>query len=213
MNLSYDDSYAEDVASNIGTMLEYASKCKIGPLDFWQLFISSYLAAQIEKGNPHYLTGISAVDYFNMILQFSSSAVNDKEDLNEDLSFDEYYWSGYVLARLQQKTDLSFIEIERKLPLKEVLKMFPTLHEADISKFYEVALRKIKSFNEETNLKRIRSAVRMSQNKLAKVSGINIRSIQMYEQRHNDINKAQGETLYKIAKSLGCNIADILEKL
>jgi len=33
----------------------------------------------------------------------------------------------------------------------------------------------------------------------------------MYEQRRNDINKAQSETLYKIAKVLGCSIEDLLE--
>lgn len=38
-----------------------------------------------------------------------------------------------------------------------------------------------------------------------------LRSIQMYEQRRNDINKAQVETLYKLARVLGCNIEDLLE--
>lgn len=37
------------------------------------------------------------------------------------------------------------------------------------------------------------------------------RSIQMYEQRRNDINKAQAETLYKLSRILGCNIEDSLE--
>ena len=33
----------------------------------------------------------------------------------------------------------------------------------------------------------------------------------MYEQKVNDIDKAQGHTLYKISRVLGCNIEDLLE--
>lgn len=42
-------------------------------------------------------------------------------------------------------------------------------------------------------------------------SGVSLRSIQMYEQRKNDIDKAQGQTLYKLAATLGCTIEDLLE--
>lgn len=37
-------------------------------------------------------------------------------------------------------------------------------------------------------------------------------SIQMYEQRKININKAQAESLFRIASVLGCNIEDLLEK-
>ena len=33
----------------------------------------------------------------------------------------------------------------------------------------------------------------------------------MYEQKRNDINKAQAETLLKLSKVLGCNIEDLME--
>ncbi len=33
---------------------------------------------------------------------------------------------------------------------------------------------------------------------------VSLRSIQMYEQRNKDINKASAETLYHIARVLGC---------
>ena len=62
-----------------------------------------------------------------------------------------------------------------------------------------------------TNLKKIRQAQGLSQSKLACLAEVELRSIQMYEQRRNDINKAQVETLYKPARVLGCNIEDLLE--
>ena len=63
----------------------------------------------------------------------------------------------------------------------------------------------------ETKLKRIRESRGISQSELSEMSGVQLRSIQMYEQKVNDIDKAQAQTLYKISRGLGCNIEDILE--
>lgn len=64
----------------------------------------------------------------------------------------------------------------------------------------------------ETNLKRIRTDCRYSQRELAERSGVSLRSIQMYEQRKKDINKAQSESLYYLARTLSCKMEDLLEK-
>lgn len=88
--------------------------------------------------------------------------------------------------------------------------MYSTLHEADITKFFDIANTYFDN-KEISNLKIVRQASVLSQSKLAKLAGVKLRSIQMYEQKRNDINKAQGETLYKLAKVLGCNIEDLLD--
>jgi len=62
-----------------------------------------------------------------------------------------------------------------------------------------------------TNLKRIREAAGLSQAQLAKEAGVSLRSIQMYEQRKKDINKAQAITLAKVARALCYNVEDLLE--
>ena len=87
------------------------------------------------------------------------------------------------------------------------------LHEADISKFAEAADKVIQeNLGEcETNLKRIRRANGFSQKQLAEVSGVALRMIQLYEQRQNDINKAQASTLSALAKSLNCRLEDLME--
>ena len=51
----------------------------------------------------------------------------------------------------------------------------------------------------------------ISQAELAKRSGVSLRSIQMYEQRNKDINKASVDTIYSIAKVLGCTMEDLVE--
>lgn len=63
-----------------------------------------------------------------------------------------------------------------------------------------------------SNLKKIREAVGLSQSKLSDKSGVNVRMIQYYEQGAKDINKAQVETVNKLAKTLGVNIEDLIEK-
>ena len=47
---------------------------------------------------------------------------------------------------------------------------------------------------------------------LAKKADVSLRSVQMYEQRNKDINKASVETVYRLAKSLGCTVEDLIEK-
>lgn len=50
----------------------------------------------------------------------------------------------------------------------------------------------------------------LSQSQLADASGVNVRMIQYYEQGAKDIRKAQVETVYKLAHTLGCLIEDII---
>lgn len=43
-------------------------------------------------------------------------------------------------------------------------------------------------------------------------SGVNIRSIQLYEQGVNDIDRAQAKTVYRLASALACSVEDLLEE-
>ena len=53
----------------------------------------------------------------------------------------------------------------------------------------------------------------LSQSELAQQAGVSVRTIQQYEQRRKDINKAQTETLLKIARALVCTVEDLVEKV
>jgi transcriptional regulator with XRE-family HTH domain len=90
--------------------------------------------------------------------------------------------------------------------------MYPALHETDVTKFAEEMEKRRANLLPETNLKRIRTAYGCSQSELARLSGVSLRSIQMYEQRNKDINRAQAESLGMIARALGCKIEDLLAK-
>ena len=91
--------------------------------------------------------------------------------------------------------------------------MYKVFHEMDVTAFAESMEKR---YNEievevETKLRLLREARGLSQRELSKMSGVNIRSIQLFEQKVNDIDKAQAHTLYKLARVLGCAMEDLLE--
>mgnify|MGYP000335037728 CR=1 FL=1 len=65
----------------------------------------------------------------------------------------------------------------------------------------------------ETNLKAMRTLAGLSQSELAVQADVPVRTIQQYEQRQKDINKAQAETLLRLARALNCKVEDLMEKV
>ena len=102
--------------------------------------------------------------------------------------------------------------LNNAISFEDFQKMYYTLHQADISKFADIADARVREYFSETNLKRIRMLGSCTQAELAKRSGVGLRSIQMYEQRNKNINKASAETLYRLSKVLGCTMEDLIEK-
>ena len=203
---SYNKSYLNYVSENLGVMFEHAADIGINPNIFWNTFVNSNVAKQIERGNPKYLT-CSALDYLDEIYK-GRKKIPDKQYIDKDC----FYWAGWIMAQFQYYIGYSFYRINMHLPIEKVLNLYPTLHEADVTKFFDVASSYFRRIPEVTNLKKIRMARGLSQSQLAQLAEVDVRSIQMYEQRRNDINKAQAESLYRLARVLGCDMEDLLER-
>lgn len=62
-----------------------------------------------------------------------------------------------------------------------------------------------------TNLQRIRIEAGLSQSQLASLADVNKGVLQKYEINDRDINKAQGITIYKLAKALNVSMEELLE--
>lgn len=60
-------------------------------------------------------------------------------------------------------------------------------------------------------LKELREKSGLSRKEVSERSGINLRSLQDYEQGHKDISKAKGETLYRLSLAMGCTAEQLLE--
>lgn len=205
--------YMADTQNILGSMFDYAiCDCGRKPDLFFHQFVSSGIADEFERDNPRYTRGMSGVDVAQEVLRRSTGSLTFVQpSAREDRSPE--YWAGWVLAYYQHESGLRFADMAANgLKLSKVISMY-LLHEADISRFVATANGIIRNnlAGRETNLKRIRLARGYSQAQLAEISDVKVRTIQLYEQRQNDINKAQASTLLRLSRALGCKMEDLME--
>ena len=165
----------------------------------------------MENGEPSLLSGKSGIEIAIEVIAETTGKQLDAFP-TERMERSTEYWIGWAVAYYQWYSSRRYSDIFKAISYDDLQKMYYTLHEADITKFADVVDERLREYFKDTNLKRIRTAYGCSQAKLATLSGVTLRSIQMYEQRRKDINKASAETLYSMAKVLGCTIEDLLEK-
>ncbi len=210
----YDETYLDDAMNNLGDMLDYAvNDCEFDAEEFFGHFIVSGVAEAFEKGNPKYVTGLSGPELASEVIYRTLNSRPDTPPA-ENVEKSMEYWAGWILAYYQWYTTRRFADMQKNgLTMERVLSLYPTLHEADISKFVSVADEIIKknTATGTSNLQRIRKASGMTQKELAEASGTSLRMIQLYEQRNRDINKTQAITLSRIARTLGCEAEDLME--
>ncbi len=205
---AYPEMYLSDAQSRLASLFDYAlNDCDYDPDRFSKYFLISGIGKQFSNGNPRYISGKSGIETAIDIINLVSDRKNFVEPIS-NFNRTKEYWAGWILAYYQWKTSKSFDEIFNRLPLSKIIDLYNPYHEADISKFVKDINDKY--FFNETNLRRIRKRNGITQQKLAELSQTSLRSIEVYEQKHNDINKAQAETLFNIAKTLHCEIKDLL---
>lgn len=205
-------AYAEEILENamdvLGTALDYAVRLqKINGQEFLDFFLISGIAKEFESGNPRYISGMSGRDMADEVL---SACGKQSEKIFGEYNGDytPEYWCGWILAYFQWETGLSFKKIMSVLSFEQIINSYGVLHEADVSKSVEVFNGLIRS---ESFLARMRKKRGLTQAALAEKSHVSLRSIQLYEQKKNDIGKAQYNNLKDIAEALQCDIEDILE--
>ena len=210
---AYDKIYLDKARTALGRMLDFAVyDLKYDIEDFFALFITSGIAARFEKGDYSVIVGMSGVELAYKVLELTKGEENRiKPQYTADRS--EQYWAGWALAYYQWDTALSFEAIVRAVPMKRILQMYSPYHEMDIRQFCDKMNELYRTAQPETNLKAFRQRSGLSQRELAEQSGVPLRTIQQYEQRQKSINKAQAECLFMLARSLCCEIEDLLEKV
>lgn len=211
MTHAYSESYVSNAKDRLSAFFDYAiNDCKFDPDWVASLFINTGFAEQFERGNPAYLVGMSGIELAQaVILQAYGEKSFVKPTYVENCTPE--YWAGWALAEYQWYTGRRFQDIFERIPLSKIIAMYSVYHEMDISSFIETMEEWYNAAERDTRLKRIRESRGLSQAELAEKAGVNLRNIQMYEQKKNDIDKAQVKILYKISRVLGCDIEDLLE--
>lgn len=209
---AYQETYLSKAQASLGDAFDYAiNTCEIPGEDFIKFFTASSVSKRMENGEPAFLAGKSGIEIAVDVVLETTGKQLDK-DPQEHMGRSREYWIGWAVCYYQWYSARSFSDIFKVLSFEDLQNMYYTLHEADITKFADIVDEKIRDHFKETNLKRIRTIYGCTQAELSERSGVSLRSIQMYEQRNKDINKASAEALYRISKVLGCTIEDLLEK-
>ena len=209
---AYQEIYLSKAQSVLGDAFDYAvNTCGISGNDFVKLFLTSSVSKRMENGEPAYLSGKSGIEIVREIVA-ETKGQELQIEAQDSFGRSREYWIGWAVAYYQWHSGRKYRDIFKVISFEDLQKMYYTLHEADITKFVDIVDSKIKEYFSETNLKRIRTAYGFTQAELSERAGVSLRSIQMYEQRNKNINKASADTLYRFAKALGCTMEDLIER-
>lgn len=211
MMYAYDEKYLDDAMKNLGEAFDYSATVLNIPMDnFLDMFIISGIAKQFASGVPKFVSGLSGTELVWEVLNCTGINI-DLPAPQTEYDYSPEYWCGWILAYYQWNMGKSFKEIRKYLPMSEIYKLYPTLHEASEEKFVDVANSILERKNLPTKLQTIRKAIGLSQKELSEKSGVTLRMVQQYEQRAKDINKATASSLFALAQALGCRAEDLLE--
>lgn len=209
---AYDKIYLDDAMSNLAVMLDYGAMTYGNPETFFNRFLVSDISKQFGAGNPRYVAGMSGIELAEKVIEDTGG--QSLYSAYKSFGRSESYWAGWALAYLQWYTGYSFEKLsEWGISIPFLLALYPTHHEADITKLIESATAKMHEYrNSSMNpLKRQRKSAGLTQQELAERSGVKLRMIQAYEQNYQDISKAEVGSIIRLAKTLSCKVEDLLE--
>lgn len=208
---AYDKSYLSSAQKNLARMLDYlVNSLHISLENAWQYFLNSEICSLFEKGDCSVLAGKSGIELAYAVLEESGQSV---PQAYSGYFYDRSpeYWLGWALAYYQWDTGLSFSDIENTISIQEIRMLYEPYHEMDIRQLVDELNKIYREKNHDTHLKIFRMQAGITQSELSALSEVPLRTIQQYEQRQKNINKAQAETLLRLAKVLCCEVEDLME--
>lgn len=207
----YNEAYLNDAQENLGEAFDYAvNACGIDIDEFMELFIAEGYAEGFGMGNPRYVSGLSGTELVMEVIAKSGRQMTFPEpQIEYDCSPE--YWCGWILAYYQWVTARPFSDIHDSVSMSELLKLYHPLHEAGEEKYVDTVNTIIGEQKAPSKLQRQRKRCGYSQRELAEKSGVNLRTLQQYELKTKDINKASIQSIVAFANVLGCRAEDLLE--
>lgn len=135
MTHAYDKLYLDKARTALGRMLDFAVyDLKYDIAEFFELFLSSGVAARFESGDFTVLVGMSGVELAYEVLWCSGRQV-ERISPKYPVNRSEEYWTGWALAYYQWKTALSFSEIVKHIPIEDIRGLYSPYHEMDVRQF------------------------------------------------------------------------------
>ena len=211
---AYSELYLMDAQRGLSWMLHFAVNDMGMDIDgYFDMFIRSGIADLYGTGDASYVAGKSGIEVVYAVLDRMGRPYDHSIEPTFPLDRTAEYWTGWALSYYQWFTGLSYREIVDILPVSSIRDMYHPYHEMDIRHFVLEINRLYMEKHPLTNLRYRRDRAGFSQKQLSVLSGVPLRTIQQYEQRQMNINRAQGEYLYMLARALYCNVGDLLERV
>lgn len=205
---AYSEEQLGTSLDTLGQMLDYAVNGSKMPLrDFYSRFLASRVADAFGAGFPKYLVGMSGIELAIEVLEETGYEGNIPYDYAPGAPWVEY-WTGMAIAYLQWYTGHTFSYIDSHgMPIESVAEMFFPYHEADLTKFLDVALERLEKFCRDAPqpVKEYREILGISQEELARRTGVSLRMIRAYEQGKQDLSRAEARTLLNLSWALHCS--------
>ncbi len=206
---AYSQLYLSKASRAVGNMLHDAVLVfGLSGADFLKRFIQSDVAQQFESGNPKYIAGKSGIELFMEVMEKTTGEPYTADPV-ENYDRSPVYWVGWMLTHYQWYSGRTFRSILDTVPYDELLSLYGTLHEADIQKSYEVMDSHFA--HSESKLKTARKHCGLTQEELAVKSGVSLNTIRAYERKSKELNRAQFDTVLRLARALKCEVSDLLE--
>lgn len=210
---AYDKTYLANAQKNLAQMLDYmVNQLHLSLENAWNVFLMSELCTRFEQGDCSVIAGMSGTELAHTILN-QACIPEPKPEHFYNYSRSPEYWTAWSLAYYQWATGLRFVEIEQAVSIKHVYRLYDPYHEMDIQQFVDKMNQLYRTARPDTNLKSLRILAGLTQSMLAGEAQVPLRTIQQYEQRQKDINKAQADTLLRLARVLNCQVEDLVEKI
>lgn len=213
MMRAYDEQYLDDAMTNLGEAADYAvNACNMSLQKFFALFVATGFATQFGNGVPKIISGFSGTELVHEII-VKAGIEQDFPEIQTEYDCSPEYWCGWITAYYQWNTGRTFKDIFQNISADDIKKLYSPLHEAHEDKFVDVVNSIIERKTTTTKLQELRKNIGYSQRELSEKSGVNLRTLQQYELKAKDINKAATTTLLALSKTLGCKIEDLLENV
>ena len=236
---AYDEALLPAAAGSLGRMLDYSvHSLRIDAGSMMELFIASGIASLFGRGDARTVLGMSGIELAYRVLDKSGLSY-ERTPARHTLSLSNEYRAGHALAHAQWESGLSFEDIIERCSVRgliadcgrEKTALLESLP-ADISdedraevlhrfgddfarSFADKLLSPIGAAGDaggDTRLKKMRIKNGLSQSGLARASGVPLRTLQQYEQRQKDINRAGFEYIMMLSSALHCDPSDLLER-
>ena len=167
-----------------------ATQNKMNLSAFTDLLSSSGFVRRIEDGGY--------TDYFNKPLEdiFFDITGNQIGIDNSFGVYDDAYWCGSSYYELYRRTGKPLSYIFLKLPLTEMLDLYPVYHEMDISSLEEFFEKKEKS---KTILRLLCVKDRTSLKKISEKTGIGLPTLSKYNSSDSALYKGSFQNIVRIA--------------